>query len=111
MISIPTLEAAPHQDLITNLEGKDYAITLRYNGREGVYYIGIGPVGGAQYGNTKLVCNWPLFVNRFRSLEGPPPGVLMCVSMGLDDSPPALGELGIGRRCELVYLESSEATL
>jgi len=106
MITLPVLDA-PYQDLTTNLDGKDFALTLRYNQREGVYWVAIGLVGGSPIAWAKLVCNWPMFRNHTAN-DSLPPGALVCVPSGQDDSPPGLGELGPGKRCELVYLSASE---
>lgn len=106
MITIPVIPDAPHQDLTTNLDGKDFVLSLRFNQREGVFYVGIGLVGQASIANAKLVCNWPLFRNV--QAEDLPPGALVCVPSGGTDDPPGLGELGPGKRCELIYLSRAE---
>ena len=87
----------------TTLDGQPYRLTFRLNTREQVYYLTIQSGDGATLyaEGIKLVANFPL-------LKGyaTPPGEIMVVSYDLqDDSPPKVGELGEGLRCDLFYIE------
>lgn len=108
MISIPILTDVPHSDQTTTLDGTDYVLQIRYNQRGEYYTLAIGLPDGTQLrAGAKLVCSWPLF--RDVADDRMPQGVLMVIASGADRSPPKLGELGPGLRCQLIYLEAAEA--
>jgi hypothetical protein len=100
-------EDTPHFDQVTNLDGVEYLLQFRYNQREERFSVSIGsPDGTIYHRSAVIICNWPLFQDN----PDPrlPPGMLMVIPSGNDDSPPTLGELGPGKRCELMYLEAAD---
>jgi hypothetical protein len=103
-LNVPT---GPHWEQTYTLDGIDYVIGARYNQRENHYYLTIGSPSGDTYaGGVAAVCNWPLFcTSRSSSL---PPGVLLITPNGSDASDPGLDEIGVGLRCELVYISAAE---
>ena len=104
--TIPLPDQTPFFDQVTNLDGTDYLLSFRYNQREARFYLTIGAPDGTIYASgAALVCNWGLFRNVQDSRM--PPGVLIVLPMGPDDTAPALGELGPGKRCELWYLDAA----
>lgn len=106
-VTIPVLDQTPFIDQVTNLDGVDYALSFRFNQREWRFYLSIGLPDGTELAKgAALVCNWPLFVNVVDPRM--PPGLLMVVPQGTDSSPPGLGELGQGKRCELVYMDAAD---
>jgi hypothetical protein len=101
--SIPTSDD-PFYRQVTALEGTDYVLTFNYNQRENVYYLTVSTADDVDIvRGIKLVCKWHLFAGHIDTRL--PPGILMVLPRTTDDSPPGLGELGAGKRCELVYLE------
>lgn len=107
MITIPILEDTPFIDQVTNLDGVDYLLQIRYNQRQQRFSISIGSPDGTLYRAGKaIVCNNPLFPQaedlRF------PPGLLIAMSSDIDTSPPKIGELGPGKRVELYYMPAAE---
>lgn len=106
-ISIPLLDL-PHVDMTVNLDGTDYGLSFRYNQREETYRLSIYTGDGAELAKGQaLVCRWPLFRN-FTAETRLPPGVLVVLANGADESPPKIGELGPGKRCELFYFTAAE---
>lgn len=107
MISIPMLDE-PHVDMTVNLDGTDYVLSFRYNQRAQTYALSIyTPEGEELAKGATLVCRWPLFRNRTAE-KRLPPGVLVVLPNGNDGTPPKIGELGPGKRCELIYLTAEE---
>lgn len=107
MLSIPVL-SEPHVDLSVNLDGTDYDLSLRYNQREQRYYLSIYTSEGEEIAKgAPLVCRWPLFRNQTAETRLPP-GKLIVLANGADETPPAIGEIGPGKRCELFYLTAAE---
>lgn len=107
ILTIPIATTLPFFDQTVNLDGTDYLLTFRYNQREARYFLTIGAPDGTVYtAGAALVCDFPLFSNCRDSRL--PPGRLFCQASGPDRTPPALGELGIGKRVELVYYDAAE---
>jgi hypothetical protein len=106
--TIPILDGEPFFDQVTRLDGVDYQIKIRYNQRAERFYLSLYSADGTEIAKgAKLVCNWRLFTASVSPLL--PPGMLMVVpAMKDDDSPPKLGELGPGKRCELVYIPQAD---
>lgn len=105
---IDTDSVAPFWTQVTTLDGTPYLLTFRFNGRESCYYLDIDSVDGVTnfIKGLKLVCNFPLLMYTSTGIN--PPGELMCLSTNLDDSPPGIGELGAGLRCQLIYMTEAE---
>lgn len=97
----------PFQSLRSRLDGVDYLISLTYNQRENRIYLSLAdneenPI----ISGIKVVANYPLLF-RHRYNVQVPPGELFAFDTTPDGSPPGLGELGEGLRCQLTYLEAS----
>ncbi len=106
MISIPVSEE-PFFKQFTSLGGQDFLLTFTYNQREACYYLTLGTASGVDIcRGLKLVCNWPLLLGKRD--ERLPLGTLMVVSNTTDTETPDIGELGIGKRCELLYFTPGE---
>ena len=107
MISIPTDTNLSFWQQITTLDGTDFQLEFRYNQREDVYYLSISLTDGTALATgIKLVSNYRLLQAYSSSLM--PPGELIAVASGADDSPAGLGELGLGQRVELTYYTQAE---
>lgn len=106
VLNIDTDQSALFWDQTTTLDGVPYLLTFRYNSREEVYYLQIQSADGSiTYAQgIKIVANYPLL----RQYGDTPPGELMAMSTTPDDSPPQLGELGVGARCVLMYIEAAD---
>ena len=106
-VAIPTDPTLLFWSQTTTLDGVPYLLTFRYNSREQVYYLMIqsSDASTTYLQGVKLVPSYPLL----RGAGLNPPGEL-CVACysSTDDSPPALGELGAGLRCELLYIEAAD---
>lgn len=106
IVSIALLQE-PFFDITTELDGTSYLLSIRYNSREERYMLSISTPDGEEIAKgAALVCDWKLFSNV--ADDRLPPGMLMVTASGPDNSPPKLGELGFGLRCELVYIEAVE---
>jgi hypothetical protein len=107
VIAIPTETTKPHWDQVTTLDGVDYQLAFRYNQRENVYYVIFADtLGNIINGGIKIVANWLLL----QSVIDPnmPPGELFALSTGPNDDPPGYGEMGIGQRVVLYYIERAD---
>lgn len=104
---IPTSKA-PFRRQRTRLDGVDYLLSFVYNQREDRIYLSLAddeelPI----VSGIKILANYPLLW-RHRHDPKIPPGELMAIDTTSDGSPPGLGELGEGLRCQLTYLDSLE---
>lgn len=105
---LDTLLDAPLWDQSFVFEGKLYNFTFDYVERSGSYVLHLLDADGVTIlAGIRLTCN-TLLLARFHHLDGVPPGDLIAVSHGNDESPAKLGELGIGRRVELHYYSADE---
>lgn len=111
---IPTQPDDPNYSISTTLDGVDYELTFRYSGRENCFYLDLALTDGTVLSQgRKVVCNWSLWRD-FRYDKRMPQGALVAVpSTGAGDDPPGIlsdgtGELGYGRRVQLVYLTAAE---
>lgn len=98
---IPTSPDDPFYTQISEIEGVDYTLTFRYNQREDRWYLTIGDSAGVDIvKGIKLTLGEDLvkYYDRLGLFEGE----LFLVSTGAQESP-GMGELGIDRRCQLVY--------
>jgi hypothetical protein len=103
LIAIPTHGSAPYFSQRTRLDGREFELRFSWNERERRYYLTLADSEGVPLvGALKLVANWPL-LRYSRHDPRVPPGELMVIDQTGDNAPPELGELGIGRRCELTY--------
>lgn len=106
-VYVPTNLTLPFWTQSTTLDGVSYLLSFFYNQREDVYYMTIADTTGATLcGGVKLISNWPLlsgFIDPHM-----PPGELIAMALGTDQSPAGLGELGIGQRVQLTYFTQAE---
>jgi len=108
MLQFPTDTTEPFFDQTVTLDGTNYVLAFAYNQREERYYVSIGtPAGVWLATGCACVCDVPLFANA-RPSAGMPPGALVVISTTSDDSPPKLGELGVGLRCSLWYYTAAD---
>lgn len=97
----------PFQSFRVRLDGTDYLLSLAYNQREDRIYLSLAdneenPI----VSGIKVIANYPLlFRHRFDTRI--PPGDLFAFDTTSDGSPPGLGELGEGLRCQLTYMEAT----
>jgi hypothetical protein len=108
---IPTQTTALFWSQTITLDGTPYFLVFQYNSREAVYYLQIlsadQSVTYAQ--GIKLVANYPLLAFSCPTGWEGPPGDMQVISQSTsDDSPPALGEMGDGQRCLLLYTEEAD---
>lgn len=97
----------PFQSFRVRLDGTDYLISLAYNQREDRIYLSLAddeeiPI----FSGIKVLANYPLLF-RHRYDPKTPPGELWAFDTTSDGSPPGLGELGEGLRCQLTYIEAA----
>ena len=102
-VTIPLDPTQAFVQQVTALDGTEYLLVFRYNQRQSRYFLDIGqPDGTIIAAGAALVVGWPLFTSVQDSRM--PPGTLVVVATGADTwTSPALGELGPGLRCELIY--------
>jgi len=106
MISIPISDAT-FWTQVTELDGTNYLLRFRYNTREASYYMDLAEEDGTDISvGCKVIVDVPLFSNCVKSTK--PPGKLIVLTSNGDTTNPALGELGIGLRCELWYYTASD---
>ncbi len=107
VLLIPTTPSVPFQTSKVRLEGRDFVLELRWNQRESRWYLSIFDEASIPLlMGVKLVANWELLY-AYRSEPGLPPGRLAAVDLTNDGSPPGFDELGVGKRVELTYVEST----
>jgi hypothetical protein len=105
--TIPTL-ALPFYTLRTRLDDSDYTLEFNYSVRAERYYLNVYDSEDVQLvAGLKLVPNVALF-RFYKFRDGMPQGELVVTATGTDGSPPKLGELGKGLRCELTYFTTAE---
>lgn len=105
--TIPTL-ALPFYTLRTRLDDSDYTLEFNYSPRAARYYLNVySSEDVLLMAGLKLVSNVPL-LRFYQYRDGMPPGELIVTATGADASPPVLGELGKGLRCELSYFTAAE---
>ena len=105
MILIPTSSDVFYTQ-ITQLDGVDYLLDFRYNDRENSWRFSIALTDNTPLATgIKIVTNYPL-LQKYAD-DRLPAGEIFCITSG-DDSNPAQNDLGIGKRCLLVYYSKSE---
>lgn len=105
-VSIPCRED-PHWEQITELDGTEYKLAFRWNQRQARYSLSLYTPDDTPIAlGAKLVIGWPLFLNATSELM--PKGAFVVVGAGESLDNPGIGELGIGKRCELLYLSAEE---
>ena len=105
--TIPTLPL-PFYTLRTRLDDSDYTLEFNYSPRAKRYYLNIFDSEDVLLvAGLKLVPN-VMLLRFYRFRAGMPSGELIVAATGTDGSPPVLGELGKGLRCELSYFTAAE---
>ncbi len=108
MQTITTSPDDPFYAFTVNLGGRDYVFDFRYNQRENAWYFSIALPDGTELANgVKVVCRTSL-IHRWSDVRLPP-GLIMAIANGDDESPPGIGELGEDRRVTLCYLVPGES--
>ena len=112
---IPT-QGDPNYTISCNLDGTDYQLTFRYCGRSNTFYLDLALTDGTSLvGGRKVVCFYPIW-RIFRYNPQVPPGVLVAVASGPNDSPAGIdsngnSDLAPGGRVQLMYFSKSELPL
>lgn len=107
-LTIPNLSDEPYSSLRVRLEGQDYTLELLYSTRGNTYSMNVLdeellPIAMG----LKLFTGVPLLASYKRDARLPT-GELFVIALGADKTPPTLGELGAGLRCELTYFTLAE---
>lgn len=106
-LEIPT-SPDPYYSLRTRLDGSDYTLEFLYSTRQERLYLNLfDSEERLLVAGLKLLTGVALLLY-LHHLPGIPPGELMIVATGADDSPPKLTELGQDKRCSLVYFTAEE---
>jgi hypothetical protein len=106
MVIIPTF-SNPYYTQTTVIDGTPYLLEFRFNFREQVWYLDISLADGTVLAlGIKLVSNFRLLQKYADSRM--PPGEIVAIAYGSNDSPAGLDELGLGLRVELTYLEVAD---
>lgn len=102
-VLIPTFPDEPFYSQVTDLDGRSYVLEFQHELRFDRWRLTINDgEGNALLDGIVLVPGVDL-LKPYVYLDTLPPGLLQVVTTGDDDTAPGLGELGSGRRCELVY--------
>ncbi len=106
-IIIPTPQGSPFTTQITTIDGTDYKLSFSFNFRELAWYMGMALTDGTVLASgIKLVSNY--FLLQKYADDRLPPGELVAVAMGADDSQAGINDLG--GRVQLLYLFKNELT-
>lgn len=100
--------ADPYYEQRVRLDETDYLLKFAWNQRESRWSVSFytdrdEPI----LTGLKLLANWPLFES-YRYIDGLPRGELIACDWTGDGTPPLLGELGEGKRCQLIYFSAEE---
>jgi hypothetical protein len=107
VLLIPVTPGVPFQTSRVKLEGKDYGLRWTWNQRQARWFLDMSDTDGTLlFAGVKILANRLLLQGR-RWNPNVPPGELIAADLTGDGSPPGLDELGIGRRVEITYLEST----
>lgn len=105
---IPTSPDVPYYRQKTKLEGREFVLYFAFNQRIGRWHLSVFDEEETPLvQGLKLVVNWPL-LRHYRYDSRLPPGELMALAQDGSHEPPGLGELGEGKRVELIYLEVAD---
>ena len=107
MIRIPIAPDLREQRLQVSLDGTRYVIRIEWLERVGAWYLHL-----ATAADVPIVTGLRIFGSGYvlGSLadDRRPAGQIMAVSSSTPETPPAWGELGTGRRVQLVFLTTAE---
>ncbi len=105
-LSIPLAIGVEHFSEQVELEGRTYTFELRWNDRDGSWYLSVQDANeNALASGVKVVVGKPLLV-RFAS-DDMPPGLLIADDTSGGNTDPGFDDLG--RRVTLHYFESTES--
>lgn len=105
VLTIALAPGVPSYRQRTVLDGAEYVLELRWSAREARWYLDLRDVNDRPLVLAmKLVANGPL-LDRFRTVEGLPPGELVAVDTRTPPRDPGLHELGA--EVALVYFEAA----
>jgi hypothetical protein len=103
---VPTYED-PSWTQNTTLDGTTFQLDFTYNSRCQCYYLDVYDLEGeAIYLGVKIICGSAL-LRKCADIDRAPPGDFWCFSNTGDKTPPGLGELAPGARCQLLYFPVS----
>lgn len=103
MLVIPTTED-PYYEQRTALDGSTYVFQFLYHGRDDRWAFNLlTPDGTPIVMGCRIVPHIGL-LRRYHYRAACPPGDIVCLAYGPDDSPPGLLDLMPGGRCELAYM-------
>jgi hypothetical protein len=106
IIEIPTQQNLSAWEQRTTLDGSDYLLNFAWNGREAAWYLSFSDAAGVPLvTGIKLVSNRPL-LNRFRYVQGLPPGNVMAVDLSGQIAQAGYTDLSAG--VSLVYFDLEE---
>jgi len=104
---IPTNSEVPFNSQRTTIEGREFLLNFFYNQSEDVWYLSILDTNEIEIlSGLKIVTNW-LLLRRRKFDPRLPPGDFIAISS--TDEPARFGELGLGKRVQLNYLDSEGA--
>lgn len=110
MFIIPTDVNEENYSLQVDLDGVNYELSLRWNERSEAWFMAMALTDGTKLvSGIKLTTRTPLFT-WFTSLDAPLGRLVIFDSSGTDEDP-GLYDLGIDRRCQLVYATEAEFAL
>ncbi len=105
--SVPTIDE-PFYTSRVRLDDRDYTLEFWYATRTDRYYLNLFDAEEVPLVcGLKLVCNVPLLKYQHHK-DAVPAGELIVVCSTPDATPPKLGEIGAGLRCELTYFTRAE---
>lgn len=90
----------------TELESVTYTFRVRWNDREGFYYLDILDAGANPMIQGLKICLGKIFSNRFVATAGIFPGTLFAEDTSGANLDPGLGDLGT--RVRVIYFDSAE---
>lgn len=91
----------------TTLDGRDYLFEIDWNQRESRWYLSMfDQTGDPILQGKKVVAGWDLL--RLVIDERRPPGRLYALDYSGTGTDPALDDVGLGKRVELVYADGDE---
>ena len=104
--TIPTLAEEPYYTIRVRLDDQDYTLSFYYSTRRERWYLTLLDADNVRLCSVKLLPGVELLAP-YRYRAGVPFGELIVIC-GEDGTPPKLGELGSGLRCELTYFQAAE---
>lgn len=106
--TIPNLPNEPYHSLRVRLDERDYTLEFLYSTRGETFSLNMLDEENEPivYG-LKLYAGVPL-LTAYKRDERVPRGELLVVALTSDQTPPKLGELGQGLRCELTYYPEAD---